>query len=61
MEEKAIRSHSCPHWGWQVELAAQYTNPKTGKQYTKQAIGVILEAALKKIRKAYFGNKKAAK
>jgi DNA-directed RNA polymerase specialized sigma subunit len=61
MEEKALRSHSSPHWGWQEELAAAHLNPRTGKRYTRQAIGIILEAALKKVRKSYFGSNKAPK
>jgi DNA-directed RNA polymerase specialized sigma subunit len=59
METAALRSYSDPHWGWQEELASQHINPNTGKRYTRQAIGIILEAALKKVRRAYFGNKKS--
>lgn len=53
LERKVVDIAMCPHYGWQTELAAETINPKTGQPYSRAAINVILEAALKKIKIAY--------
>jgi DNA-directed RNA polymerase specialized sigma subunit len=53
-ERKVVETSLSPHYGWQSELAASEINPKTKQPYTRAAIGVILERALKKIKDAYM-------
>ncbi len=52
-ERKVVETYLDPFHGWQTKLASEEINPRTGQFYTRAAIAVILEKALKKIKAAY--------
>ncbi len=54
LELKVLETFISPHYGWQEELASQSINPKTGKRYTRQAISLFLQSAVKKVKSVYL-------
>ncbi len=53
-ERQIVSTSLYPHYGWQTELAAAHVNPNTNKPYSRAAIAVMLERALRKIKAVYL-------
>lgn len=53
LERKIVEAFKVPYYGWQEDIASNNINPRTGIRYSRAAIAVMLEAALKKIKKVY--------
>ena len=54
VERKVIETSLYPHYGWQSELAESTICTTTGKPYTRQRIGQVLQNALVKVKAAYL-------
>lgn len=53
IELHLILAEMFPYTGWQEDIASKFINPRTGKRYTRAAVGMsLLERAKDKVRNA---------
>lgn len=53
IELHLILAEMFPYTGWQEDIASKFINPRTGKRYTRAAVGMsLLERAKDKVKKA---------